>query len=394
VTIRHIVFAIAFAPFALAAEPAVAASARPAKPQPAPAEDRALYERLCAQVAASYDTARGGYVDKSGLPSESAVELSLRLGRDRAHPEWKERALATLAWTRALQDTMSGGFVARRPKSPADGGAFDTRTDINARRLEALVSAWQATGDASWRRDAEQVARFIDRILLDGRGGFVAAQVGDRTLEPAANGVAIHAWLAWGASSGTRGVRDFSLRSIERVWETCFDPTGVLLRRGDLGEVIIWPQLADQVEMGRALVLAWHLCGRPRDLDRAKHLGQLLIEKFEDKEKGGFMTQARPRKDGTIRRADREADENARAALFLEELTNASGDRRYHDAARRARVAFAKELEEAGTGAADWALALRAALTPETPAAPVWQTAAEPPATPQVIIFRQPRPRR
>ncbi|HKQ56332.1 MAG TPA: hypothetical protein VJY35_00575, partial [Candidatus Eisenbacteria bacterium] len=310
-TIRHVVFAMLFAPFALAAEPAVAASTRPAKPSPAPAEDRALYERLCDQVAASYDTARGGFVDKSGLPNQSAVDLSLRLGRDRAHAEWKERALATLTWTRALQDTMSGGFVARRPKSPADGGAFDTRTDINARRLEALVSAWQVTGDPDWKRDAEKVSRFMDRILLDGRGGFVAAQVGDRTLEPAANGVAIHAWLAWGASSGARAVRDFSLRSIERVWETCFDPTGVLLRRGDLGEVVVWPQLSDQVEMGRALVLAWHLCGRPKDLERARHLGQLLVEKFEDQEKGDFMTQARPRKDGTIRRADREADENA-----------------------------------------------------------------------------------
>ena len=391
-------FALIFAPLALAAEPAVAGSAPPRRePSPAssPADDRAAFERLCERVAASYDSARGGFVDKSGLPSESAVELGLRLGRDQAHADWKERALTTVAWTRGLQDTMSGGFVVRPRKSAADGSAFDTRTDVNGRRLYVLLAAWRETDDARHRRDAGRVADFMDRVLLDGRGGFVTAQVGDRTLEPASNGVAIHAWLTWGAVDGNRRVRDFALRSIERVWEVSYDALGVLLRRGDMGEVVEYPQLVDQVEMGRALVLAWHLCGRAKDLERARELGQSLIETFEDKEKGGFMTQARPKKDGTIRRAGRVAAENARATRFLEELAVASGDRAFHDAARRARVAFGDEFEKAGPEAADWALGLRTALVPETPAAPAWQAAeAEPPPGPRVIRFGPSRGRR
>ena len=49
------------------------------------------------------------------------------------------------------------------------------------------------------------------------------------------------------------------------------------------------------------------------------------------------MTRAMPEKDGTIRRAARRADENARAALFLAQLEAATGDDWFRDAARPAR---------------------------------------------------------
>ncbi len=379
------------APLALAAEPAIAASAHAADPSSQresvrPVDERARFKRLCDLVATSYDSARGGFVDKTGMPSESAIELGLLLGRDPAGAVWKGRALATIDWTRSLMDTVGGGFVTRRPKSTAEGAAFETRTGVNGRRLAVLLAAWRATGDERYRKDAGRAAVFIDRVLLDGRGGFVSAQVGDRELEPAANGVAIHAWLTWAAVNTDTRTRDFALRSIERVWETCFDPLGVLLRRGNLGEVLAWPQLSDQVEMGRALVLSWRLCGRQKDLERARGLGRVMIGKFEDRARGGFMTQARPKKDGTIHRAGRDATENARAALFLAELAAASGERDFHDAARRACAAFDEAQEKAGLAAADWALAQRAMLEPEAPEAPSWRAAAQAPATPRVIF--------
>jgi uncharacterized protein YyaL (SSP411 family) len=386
--VRTILFATLFAPVALAAEPAVSAPLPPARA----VDEQARLDRLCDQISASFDSARGGYVDKSGVPSESAVELSLALAHDGVKGPWKERALATIDWTRALMDTMSGGFVTRKPRSSAEGAAFETRTDVNGRRLMLLLTAWKETGDPRYRRDALRVAGFMDRVLLDGRGGFVSAQVGDRELEPAANGIAIRAWLAWAAVDGNPAVRDFALRSIERVWETSFDPLGVLLRRGTLGEVMTWPQLSDQVEMGRALVYSWRLCQRRRDLDRAVGLGRVLLAKFED-EDHGFMTQARPKKDGTIRKAPCDAGENAEAARFLAELSAATGEPIFHEAGRRALAAFDKaQAKSGGPQAADWALAQRALLAPDVPEPPAWRAqAAPPPAQPRVIIFRQPR---
>jgi uncharacterized protein YyaL (SSP411 family) len=386
---RHpVLIAVLFAPFALAAEPAVSAPLPPAAARAV--DEQARLVRLCDQVAASYDTARGGFVDKAGVPSQSAVELALALSHDATQGLWKERALKTIDWTRSLMDTMSGGFVTRAPKSSAEGAAFETRTDVNGQRLMVLLSAWKETGDPQYKKDAFRVAGFMDRVLLDGRGGFVSAQVGDRELVPAANGVAIRSWLALAAVDGDPRIRDFSLRSIERVWETSFDKLGVLLRRGSISEVMEWPQLDDQVEMGRALLYAWRLCGRERDLGRAVGLGRVLLAKFEDAENGGFMTQARPKKDGTIRKAPRDPGENARAALFLAELSGATGDATFHEAGRRALAAFEKRQAKSGNGAqaAEWALAQRALLAPDVPERPAWRAVVVPPPTPRVIIFK------
>lgn len=375
----------------LASEPAIAGK----RSVPPPANDAERLARLCAEVAAAFDSARGGFVSRNGTPSESAVELGLGLGRTADGAEWRSRALATMNWTAGLMDTIGGGFAERRAASGADGEAFSMRTDVNARRLDNLITAWKTTGNERWRRDAVRVVGFFDRILLDGRGGFVAAQVGDRTLVPAANGFAIRAWLRWAAANRDPRFRDFALKSIDRVWETDFDPIGVLLQRGDFGEVTKSPQLADQVEMGRALVLASQLCGRPQDLARARALALVMVAKFEDRQRGGFMTEATPKKDGTIRRAAREAGENGRAALFLRELSAVTGEPAWGDAASRTVAAFDQEHEKSGLEAADWAMAVNAALAPERPARPDWPTVAsmEPPATPSVIRFKLPRKR-
>jgi uncharacterized protein YyaL (SSP411 family) len=357
---------------------------------PPPADDRGRFARLSAQVNAAFDSARGGYVAKDGRPAESAMELGLR--RNGEGETDRAQALHTLGWTVAtLMDTMSGGFAERRPASGADAAAFAMRTDINARRLELLTLAWKTTGDDRWRERAVRLAGYMDRILLDGRGGFVAAQVGDRGLVPAANGVAIHAWMRWAAATGDPRARDFALRSIDRVWDTCHDPIGVLLRRGDFGEVTEWPQLADQAEMGRALLFSWQVCGRAQDLVRARALAQMMVDRFEDKERGGFLTQAQVKKDGAVRRAARIAEENARAALFLAELSAATAEPAWSAAMRRTVTAFERDQERVGLDAADWALALMAALQPEKMAPTAWVSASEPSQAPSVVRFKGPK---
>jgi uncharacterized protein YyaL (SSP411 family) len=367
----------------------------PARPAGAAANeaDRARFQELCTQVAAARDSARGGFVDKSGAPSDGAVELALVLGRGADAAQWRRWGLETLGWMRGLLDTLHGGYVTRAESNKAEGGMFEKRADVNGRRLENLLAASRAAGDDAWRRDADRVVDFMDRVLIDGRGGFVTAQVGDRALQADANGAAIHAWLEWAAVNRDPVVRDFALKSIERVWATCWSEPGVLLRRNEFGDLLQAPQLTDQVEMGRALLLSHQLCGRAGDLERARRIGRTLLTIFADSAKGGFMSQAMPRKDGSIRRSGRVPEENARAARFLAELAVATHDAAAEKAARRTWDAFAKDQEKAGLGAADWALAIRAVMVPERPQPPAWQTAAREAegGTPQVVRIRRGR---
>ncbi len=326
------------------------------------------------QVAAAYDTSRGGFVSKDGLPSESAVELGFALARE-GSAEWLFRAIETVNWTRGLRDTVGGGFVHRARDADPGTVHFEKRTDSNSRRLHALILAWQATGDAKYRRDAEKIVDFFDRVLLDGRGGFVAGQVGDRELVPEANGYAIHAWVSWAAATGEPMRRDFALLSLDRVWATCWNPGIGMLRRGVFGELLSLPQLVDQSEMGRAYVLGARIGRRAQDRERAIAIGDQLLDKFEEKEKGGFRTQAAPTRDGKgVKKAARLPEENARAARFLCELSQLTGNGKYAAAARKALGAVVKPDRDLGLDAADWALALRSSRGLDVTTSVAWKS--------------------
>lgn len=356
----------------------------------APADDRALYERACDRVAAAYDSARGGFVARTGVPSESAVELALIRGREPGSARWKEQGLATIAWTRGLRDTIGGGFVVSAAEADPQYAHVYKPADVNARRLENLMQAWRLTSEPEYWQDAARVVDFFDRVLLDGRGGFVPGQASGFELVPEANGFAIHAWLEWAAATTDRVKRDFALRSLDRVWGTCWVPELGLLRRGSFGEVVNPPQLVDQVEMGRAFVLAARLAGRRADANHARTLGDLVLARFENQAKGGFMTQWAATRKGKIKRAARVPAENARAALFLCELTTLTGESKYREAARRAWRELEEKLDKARLDAAGWALAIHAAIEPQLPSAPQWPRIAENTAPPRrrSMIFK------
>jgi uncharacterized protein YyaL (SSP411 family) len=288
-------------------------------------------------------------------------------------PGWREGARRTVEWTWSLYDSVGGGFLHGTRDVSHTTTSFDKNTRDNSRRLENRVDAWLDGRSAEDERAVRAVLDFFERVLLDGRGGFVAGQIGDRDLVPSANGLAIHAYLSWAAATGETRWRDFALKSIDRVWETEWDPKLGVLHRDGFGNLRAAPQLDDQVEMGRAMVLAAHLAGRASDLEGARAIGDLLLSRFEDTRNGGMRAQAVPAKDGETKKAPRESGENARAARFLAELAAETGDEKYHDAARRLVGVFTPELEKPSPECAEWALAVRALTRPEFPDKPTWQ---------------------
>jgi hypothetical protein len=344
---------------------------------PVAREDLATYDRLLDQLAAAFDSTRGGFVSKDGLPSPAAIELALLHGAEREDAAWTRRAIATLDWTIGLHDSVGGGFFTRARDADPLSASFDKMTVPNARRLEVLLLAHRLTGDPEYRKAAARVVDYAERVLLDGRGGFVHGQIGDRGLVPESNGEMLRPWLLWGGVTADARRRDFAWKSLDRVWEECGEGQPGLVRRGDFGEIVSAPLLRDQVDMGRAYLWAAHLAGRAADLERATTIGDSLLRAYWDP-KGGFRTRALPNRRGIMRPAPRDPVENARTARFLAELAAVTGESRFREAARRAVAAHAKELEKKklGLGAAEWALALRAIQTPELPPRIEWKDGA------------------
>ncbi len=337
----------------------------------APSADQQLYERLSAQVAAGWDQDHHAFVDRSEAPSSAALELSIRRAGE-TEGDWRERAARTMDFTWTLYDSVGGGFMENAKNADPMHPSFDKRGDTNARRLENLVDMMEAGYGKPARRRAAQVIDYFDRVLLDGRGGFMPSQIGDRFLLPEVNGLAIHAWLRWSAATGDVRRRDFALLSIDRVWRKCWDPRFGLMRKGDFDMVISPPLLVDQVETGRACLLSAQVVGREIDRKRAIQLGDLILARFEDPKRGGFYTRAVPDKKGETKKAPIVSEENARAARFLCELSAATGEARYRAAARRAWLAFGDKLEKETLGAAEWALAVRESFAPTTYARAEW----------------------
>jgi uncharacterized protein YyaL (SSP411 family) len=296
------------------------------------------------------------------------VDLAFLIGRRAGQERWKSYGTYTAQWMLGLEDSVGGGFYAHREHS-AGQNQFERPTILNARRLENLIEAWEATGDSRYWVAAVRLLEFADRNVTDGRGGFTSNPVGDQDLVPDVNGVAIHAWLRWWAAGHDPRSREFAFRSIDRLWSTAWSDSLGFVRTDSFGGLLAAPQLADQTEVGRALVLSAQLGGRASDLARARRVADLMLTRFAGAN-GAFKSETPLRTGRFHRKPGSDPVENARAALFLSELSYVAKDPRYLGAARRTWRAFAKELDKVKLDTADWALAMDAAVAPVFPKPP------------------------
>lgn len=357
-------------PAATAPAAAIADTVIPARQQPAPREadpaDRALYERLSSLSMAAFDSVRGGFVRKDGTPCEAAIELAIVRGRE-GDSLAARRAAYTLRWMRMLVDTVGGGYVTGMRDRDPSHPHFEKLTAPNARRLELLAMAPDGLNG-----DERRIVDYFERVLIDPRGGFLNGQGGSQDLEPESNGLALQAWWRMGVRAEEPKRRAFAFLSTERVWASCRDEELGMVRRDTWGKMRDPSLLADQAEMGRALLFAWQAAGRDTDLVRARGLALHIAARFEDDSKGGFRVEFAEDRFGHTRRSPRPFEDNARTARFLVELGVAADEPVYVRTARRAWGAFTKQFEKPRLETAEWALAVRATWANDGPVRSTW----------------------
>ncbi len=131
----------------------------------------------------------------------------------------------------------------------------------------------------------EKVQEIIDsgrKKLLEERNSRTSPFV-DKTLYTGLNGMFISAYLTAYRVLGDVTVKDFALKSLERIWHGRIREDGLLHCEGVKGV------LDDYVYIMSAMIDAYEVGAGPVYLERAERIADLSIGKFWDEVSGGFL---------------------------------------------------------------------------------------------------------
>jgi uncharacterized protein YyaL (SSP411 family) len=292
----------------------------------------------------AFDPEWGGFGGAPKFPPASAVEFLLRRGE-------LDLVTTTLDAMAAggMYDLVGGGFhrysVDERWLVPH----FEKMLYDNALLVPAYLHAWVVTGEARYRRVAEDTCEYLLRDLALPEGGFASSQDADtdgvegltytwtvdegvpaellqpfehgrsiirggldpelrarlleqrsRRPQPGRDDKAIAAWnglvLAALAEAGRRLPSDSLLRSAERLGAFLLgalsSPDGRLFRTWREGRASIPGYLEDYADVAHGLIELHVATGDLRWLEEANRLARLAVELFADEVRGGFFMTA------------------------------------------------------------------------------------------------------
>ena len=176
------------------------------------------------------------------------------------------------------------------------------------------------------------VLQEIRRRLLDARSQRVRPGLDDKRLT-AWNALMIAALAEAGAALGREDYVQAALDCATFVLNELRDSAGRLLRTWKDGHGRLLAYLEDHAFLLEALIGCYEATGDPRWYGEATALADAMIDRYSDRERGGFYTTAGDHEPLAARRKDLEDSPipsgNSAAALGLLRLSLLSGDGRY-----------------------------------------------------------------
>jgi uncharacterized protein len=363
-------------PDALTSEPGPSA----ADPPPSP-------EELRTRVFASYDEEYGGFGVEPKFPLVAPLQLALELWRDeqsRPHEALLIRSLDAMGWG-GLYDEVDGGFFRYATTRDWQLPHSEKMLDGNAALLRLYLDAGAAFGVARFTERAADVLRYIQTWLADPvDGGWWGSQQADdryyaasspedrRALVPPPVSRVFYAdWNAAMTSAALQaagvfhddGLRDFALKSFERVLLACYKPGGGVAHSFG-GHPGIRGLLSDQFAMVAVSLDAFDLTGNIVYEMMAEELTHYAVRLMWDESGGGFFDRAAEPPEaaiGLMRRRLKPYAVNCDISRTLRRVAAASGEHAFATLADRTLEAMAALAGDQGPLAAHYLLAVRAA---------------------------------
>lgn len=344
---------------------------------------------LTAQIFAAFDEDHGGFGDEPRFPFAAPLHLALDLFAETRDASFERIVVASLdriGWG-GLYDGVDGGFFRYATTRDWQQPHFEKLLDVNAALVRLFLEAGEKLQIARFTERAADTLRYIQTWLADPvDGGWFASQRADdiyyladtpetrravpappvaRSLYADSNAAMVSAALVAARVFNDDGLREFAVKSLERILTTCYKP-GFGVAHGYDGQPRIRGLLADQCAMADACLDVFDLTGNVVYEMMAEELAHYALRLMWDEEGGGFFDRARDDHESSIGLLSQPLKPfvpNCEASRTLRRLAAASGESEFARAADRTLDAMGPVAPTQGPLAAHYVLAVRAAAT-------------------------------
>ena len=315
----------------------------------------------------SFDPTHGGFRDAPKFFEPEAITLAFHMDQQLPQEKLQQMALLTLNHQMRLIDPVWGGFYRYATQPDWSHPHFEKMLNIQALNLLNYLEAFQVTGDNRYKGVVDGTLGYVNRFLRDtDKGGFFASQdavvrnsntmiigedyfplnekerlaVGiprvDRSIFTGWNGLMVSSYLRIYQVSGQSSLKEFALKTLNRIWNERFIPDKGLAHVMNQGQPMGFGWLEDQVYVAEALIEAFMTTNEKTYLTRAEQLADYLVKNSLDHQGGGFFDRpSRPSDRGLLKFPSKPLEENIQTAMFFCDLYYLTLNPVYRDQAER-----------------------------------------------------------
>ena len=344
---------------------------------------------LTARVFATFDELHGGFGVEPKFPLIAPLQLALELwtgAQDTASETILIATLDAMGWS-GLYDDVDGGFfryaTTREWQLPHSEKLLDVNAALTRIYLDAgaalqiarftergadtlrYIQTWLADPvDGGWRGSQQADERYYAAASVEARRGVPAPAV-TSSLYADSNAAMVSTALHAAQVFNDDGLREFAVKSLERMLVTCYKP-GVGVAHHFDGQARVRGLLADQFAMAAACLDVFDATENVVYEMMAEELGHYAVRVMWDEDRGGFFDRAQNNAEadppiGLMSRPLKPFATNCDASRTLRRLGTASGDHEFTRIAERTMTAMAPLAADQGPLAAHYLLAMRAA---------------------------------
>jgi len=271
----------------------------------------AIFDDILRSVVENYDPVYGGFGEAPKFPHTDAIDLLLYAYRKNRDPDLLHMARKTLEFMSRgdVFDQEWGGFFRYATRRDWSDPHYEKMLEDNAKLLSNVLTLYRITGDEAHAQTANRTIEYLEWKLRDhGRGYFYGSQDADeefyklskdgreRADEPYIDRTCYVSWNAMMVSTYLEAswtlrrpeFRDIARAALDFLWNECRDREQGMYRFHDGGVPRVLGLLGDQAHTAKALLDAHEVTGDSECLERALELARFIVERFADRENGGF----------------------------------------------------------------------------------------------------------